>query len=518
VHDAQETVTDATPGAVLINGAWGLGGIVVEVKNEDILSPLGKPTTFFRQGGGSGNDRYGMHGVGIHAFYGMESIGPLSGNLFIRGDGNLVVDWVVIDGVTGEIFESHTQTLYGPLNKPTAQDTGAVPVTGGSVDYLSSKTYYSVDGTGWPGAGALAGQQTDPSAPFYKGYTQVSHDTYCPIVKGTASILEGFRTTASFGLVTPVGVDFSLVAIHAICDDGTSTLWAFNPNGGHFSSPGNIYCLNLSAQGSVTGDSVWERDVRVYSPNNPPPAGVQEIRKGARITTTSQTLTADTGYLDVFAFKSQPDDSHVQSMSWSPLQYLINGTWQTVNFAARASVSTMRHINQFIPDDLSCFINGSTFLDILVDDSGYEWYAASKKLTGNYFIAVENIEDGGLVIGMSHDATEFFPAGCSVYGVDSLPEGFMADGKSWVFDGVNIIPRVYTPDETVARNTYTRDQLISNAQRVAFALQCAVDTGDMTRESDLNEIKRYVTSLMSADLDLKNNTPVWPEVPKCGVA
>lgn len=130
--NAQKAITDNTPNALMINGAWGLGTSGVGMVDSDILSPTSIGNTFFNQGGGAANSHFGGYGTGIHLSYGSNGDNKqrLTANLFVDSAGNLTVEWLAVNKSDGSIVVKHIQKLYGPLNKPSAADVRAIPFFG----------------------------------------------------------------------------------------------------------------------------------------------------------------------------------------------------------------------------------------------------------------------------------------------------------------------------------------------------------------------------------------------------
>lgn len=133
--DIVTSMTDTTSGRVPVVGWQGLGAEAQTITNAELVSSEGAGGRLFKQGGGSTNNHYGNYGVGIHLLYGKsgESTQQLTGNLFIDSSGNLFVEWLAININDGSVRLQNIQKLYGPLNKPTAGDVGALPITGGTV-------------------------------------------------------------------------------------------------------------------------------------------------------------------------------------------------------------------------------------------------------------------------------------------------------------------------------------------------------------------------------------------------
>ncbi|MGV8925695.1 MAG: phage tail protein [Ewingella sp.] len=161
----------------------------------------------------------------------------------------------------------------------TATDVGAVPTAGGDVGHLNNATHYAIKPGVWEGAGAFASQYADNIAPFMipKGFVAARDASqYHPIIKGTVETQGfGYATAISFGVLTSGQGDFARGAIHAIGDNSTSQVWAFNPTDGDFSSPGDV----VSGLNIVAGGGLYESGgaVRAFSPNNPPPYPVTSV-------------------------------------------------------------------------------------------------------------------------------------------------------------------------------------------------------------------------------------------------
>ncbi|TBM15330.1 phage tail-collar fiber domain-containing protein [Hafnia alvei] len=133
IANVQKSITDNTPNALMINGAWGLGASGVGMVDSDILSPTSIGNAFFNQGGGTANSHFGGYGTGIHLSYGSNGDNKqrLTANLFVDSAGNLSVEWLAVNKSDGAIVVKHIQKLYGPLNKPSAADVRAIPFFGG---------------------------------------------------------------------------------------------------------------------------------------------------------------------------------------------------------------------------------------------------------------------------------------------------------------------------------------------------------------------------------------------------
>lgn len=126
----RETVNKAA--SALQDGSWGIGASGIGMTDSAILSPTSIGNAFFNQGGGASNSHFGGYGTGIHLSYGSSGDGSqrMTANLFIDSEGNLSVEWLAVIKSTGAIARQYIQKLYGPLNKPSAGDVGAIPFFG----------------------------------------------------------------------------------------------------------------------------------------------------------------------------------------------------------------------------------------------------------------------------------------------------------------------------------------------------------------------------------------------------
>ncbi|WP_286178379.1 phage tail protein [Enterobacter sp. Ap-1006] len=163
---------------------------------------------------------------------------------------------------------------YDKDNKPTPQEIGAVPTTGGSVGYLDNAEHYSTKQNVWPGAGSFQNQIKDPRALFYSAGFTADGNLFLPMTKAAVNTQgKGYKASISYGVLTSGKADFPSACIHILSDLGNGTFrdntWMFNPNDGSFISSGAVH----AGYNVVAGSGVYESGgtVRVYSPNNPQP-------------------------------------------------------------------------------------------------------------------------------------------------------------------------------------------------------------------------------------------------------
>lgn len=211
------SLTDETAGRVPVVGWQGLGGTGQQAKNADLLSTAGVGSRIFVQGGGSDTNHFGSYGSGLHMLYGPSGDGlkRLSANMFIDYAGNLTVEWLEINISTGAIVSQRIQKVYGPLNKPTAGEVGALPIGGGTME-----GQISLPGVG---AGSWANQNTN-GAPLYQNINTASSSQYWPIFK--QHYTQG-NSTWSGGMLINEG-DFHL---HYLAGTGGTTNFRWTKDG-----------------------------------------------------------------------------------------------------------------------------------------------------------------------------------------------------------------------------------------------------------------------------------------------
>jgi phage-related tail fiber protein len=127
--DVTTSTSDPTAGRVLKVGDGGLLGQALSVTDANLLEKNGLGSMLFNQGGGSNSIHFGSYGCGVHLNYGSSGDGSqaMSANLFVDSSGNLSVEWLAVRKADGTIASQRMQRLWGPLNKPTPDDIGALP-------------------------------------------------------------------------------------------------------------------------------------------------------------------------------------------------------------------------------------------------------------------------------------------------------------------------------------------------------------------------------------------------------
>ena len=129
--DVTTSTSDPTTGRITKVGDGGLLGQALSVTDANLADKNGLVSMMFNQGGGSNSIHFGGYGCGVHINYGSSGDGSqaMSSNLFVDSYGNLSVEWLAIKKSDGTIASQRIQKLWGPLNKPTPNDIGALPAS-----------------------------------------------------------------------------------------------------------------------------------------------------------------------------------------------------------------------------------------------------------------------------------------------------------------------------------------------------------------------------------------------------
>ncbi|TLI63199.1 tail fiber assembly protein [Escherichia sp. E1130] len=158
----------------------------------------------------------------------------------------------------------------------------------------------------------------------------------------------------------------------------------------------------------------------------------------------------------------------------------------------------------------------------LCSEDGQDWYEC-QELFSEYTIkvmydknnVVRSVVDKPLPgRGNIFPVSAFFPLDMSVAEVEGpLPEGFNMGG-GWVFNGVDVVPRIPSAEELVAIAETTKVKLIDAANKSISPLQDAVDL-DMATDEETAQLqlwKKYRVLLSRVDT---SEAPVieWPITP-----
>lgn len=206
--NVQKSVTDSTPNALMINGAYGLGGTAPRTSRaagwsyDDIPTQL--PSGFYthqvtdgpfcytfsllQDGGGTGNNRH----------------------LIIPSN---QTDKVAIRWDSGKTFSY--QYFYTDKNKPTSADVGALSISGGTMVGA-----IKVSGIGY---GSFA-SQNNGEAPLYQNVDTAQTSEYWPIIKQR---YKQANSTWSAGTL----INANQFVVHYMDSAGKSAIFMFRPDG-----------------------------------------------------------------------------------------------------------------------------------------------------------------------------------------------------------------------------------------------------------------------------------------------
>jgi hypothetical protein len=126
--------------------------------------------------------------------------------------------------------------IYTDKYKPTAQDTGALPLTGGTcTGQIIAPNFASTPDATPVGSGTYS-EQLGNQAPFFQPNWQwpvTSGGVFVPIAKGTSTRKDkGWPTAISYGYLMPGEDMHAHPVIHALGDSGMENIWEFDTQTG----------------------------------------------------------------------------------------------------------------------------------------------------------------------------------------------------------------------------------------------------------------------------------------------
>ena len=322
--NVQKSITDNTPNALMINGAWGVGASGVGMVDSDILSPTSIGNAFFNQGGGASNNHFGGYGTGVHLSYGSSGDGSqrMTANLFVDSTGNLSVEWLAVNKNNGAVAVQRIQKLYGPLNKPSATDVRAIPFFGG----ISAGTNLN---------------------------TLTGHGIWFNPTNANASLALNYPSTRAGSLL--VLQDAGVTQIYTEYQGGSQfrrgfyagawSPWRVGYDSGYKPTPDDANAIaqdGCRVAGFVNSnkDSPYMRHkdsnavVQLLPTSIADSRFVQNVRLGTRATTASypQFFEVPTGCV-ITGFDVAGDSNASVTAYYRPIQIYLNGVWRTVGAA-----------------------------------------------------------------------------------------------------------------------------------------------------------------------------------------
>ncbi|MCS2153856.1 hypothetical protein MUU49_14975 [Scandinavium goeteborgense] len=290
--DVVNSMTDQTAGRLPVVGWEGVGGMSIQTTNAELQSQSLTGGRLFKQGGGTGSDRFGGYGCGVHLPYGQNGDGSqqLSANLFIDAHGLLSVEWLAINIADGSIASKYTQQY---LSLSGGSMTGEI-----SLPAIGNGSYAS---------------QNDLKAPLYQWIDSGQTSEFWPIIKQHYS--QG-NCTWSAGMTINAD-DFH---IHYIAGNGDAVTFNFGKNGQFIPPNYGNFDAKYQAKGSYYTQS--ESNARY----------VQSIQLGSEISVPNSAglIHAGTGSFWSSVYR---DHSDADDLNWysKPIQKNINGVWTTIS-------------------------------------------------------------------------------------------------------------------------------------------------------------------------------------------
>ncbi|ADD78572.1 Hypothetical Protein PANA_3405 [Pantoea ananatis LMG 20103] len=160
-------------------------------------------------------------------------------------------------------------------------------------------------------------------------------------------------------------------------------------------------------------------------------------------------------------------------------------------------------------DELAKYINAQ----YISTPDGMDWYKLQATFNEKMLKVV--YIDSGIITQASYDISALWPVDAFIAEIplDRVPENFTIplSGQEWQFDGFNIVPRIYTPEEQQRQVQAELAQKLARAATAIAPLQDAVDLNMATDEEAARLLtwKKYRVALNRVD----TTRPVWPEVP-----
>lgn len=161
------------------------------------------------------------------------------------------------------------------------------------------------------------------------------------------------------------------------------------------------------------------------------------------------------------------------------------------------------NLKRYTPDE---FTHGDD-VQYFIDETGKDWFQSLPAFKKKYALLIDN--ETGVIRGIEADASRFYPVGCSVVDIDSLPENCDAAG-GWMYSKGKVVVYAAKAQEDAAR---TKKQLMQAADARIAVLSDAQLLGMATDEEaqELEAWRKYRVLLSRVDTSTNNIT--WPEVP-----
>lgn len=158
-------------------------------------------------------------------------------------------------------------------------------------------------------------------------------------------------------------------------------------------------------------------------------------------------------------------------------------------------------------------LNAEFSVLFLRSQDGVDWYDAQARFEPDTMKIV--YDNSNVIVGYSTDVSTLVPYGCSVVemSLSMIPETF-TDDNTWQFIDGEIIPRLYSQEEQIAKAEAERNRRMAEVTARIDWLEDAQKDGDITAEeaAELAALRAYRTALRRLDLTTAPDVK-WPEYP-----
>ncbi|EBW8657117.1 tail fiber assembly protein [Salmonella enterica subsp. enterica serovar Anatum] len=146
----------------------------------------------------------------------------------------------------------------------------------------------------------------------------------------------------------------------------------------------------------------------------------------------------------------------------------------------------------------------------LYDEKGKNWYEEQKNFAADTLKVA--YDKSNIIVAINKDASKINPEGRSVVELPDITANRRADVSGrWMFNGEQVIKRVYTPEELRQQAEAKKQKLLEEAEAVITPLARAVKLGIATDEERQRlEVWEQYSVLVSR---VDTSDPDWPEKP-----
>ena len=353
----QTSQTDSTGGAVLLNGAWGLGSVVIPLlDNVDIYTYfLTAKTGFYRTG------QLVTNGVfkGADFIWALHSLNSATGKAAYGNLYELSTDGIGSAIHTLKAGEWSVSRNYSDKYKPTAGDIGALPEDGNAVSATKLATARKIAGKAFDGTADIIISAKDVAALPIGGGTLTGNlavkyqlqvgsvgsgvlnigDANSGLRSSTEGQVDLFANGRMYGYWNATELAFSGQIIPT---NYTNFDAKYQPKGNY--QPAGNYALVGASYTKVESDNRYYTKAvsdAAYAPANwsyskaaSDARYITSMRLGSRATTASQPFMFEVPTGCVITGLDVSGDSNASVVAYyRPIQIYLNGAWLTVGAA-----------------------------------------------------------------------------------------------------------------------------------------------------------------------------------------